>query len=175
PDAAAVAAAGGAAAATDGARPDAGADAGAPADASADAGAGADAAPDGSTDTSPATDAPAADAAPADAAPADAAAGPRHVDIYITNFCETSVVPTSITVPAGETLLVDFHNNSVDYNADVWCSWGGGFLDLPTGQIWHDPIPFCSGPSTYDAYADISIAGGGGTYCPGVRFVVHCL
>ena len=134
--------------------------------------------PDASLADVPAIDGPVVvDAAFADDA-AGADAGPllSHVDIYISNTCATSVVPGSITVPSGTDLYVTFHNNSVDYNADAWCSWGGGYLDLATGGLWDDPIPFCSaGPGPYDAGAEISIAGGGGSACPSAYLTVHCL
>jgi hypothetical protein len=99
----------------------------------------------------------------------------RHVDIYIDNFCNTSVVPTEITVPAGETLQITWHNNSVDYEADVWLSYGGGYLELAMGGIWDDSFEFCSMPSVYDAYGDVSIAGGPIGACPAARLLIHCL
>jgi hypothetical protein len=173
-------------------------DAGLAADAGADA--GGDAAADGGSDTAGANAADGGDAA-ADSGASDAAgdsgppddgprdtgplptdtgagdradAGPAHVDIYISNTCVTTVVPASFSVPAGSALMLDFHNNSQWYAADVWCSFGGGYLDLATGAIWHNPIPFCSMTSVHDEYVDISIAGGPTSGCPGFRLWIHC-
>ena len=161
-------------AAVDAAPPDAG-DAGA-----SDAAAPDDALPGDATATDgalPPDAAPAPDAAlPPDAAPAPDAATElaEHVHIYIDNFCNVSVAPQSYTVDAGQTLQLSYHNHSVDYAADVWLSYGGGFLDLPTGATWDDQFTFCSGPSAYTAYADISIAGGPSQACPGFRLYIHC-
>jgi hypothetical protein len=119
------------------------------------------------------------DAAPQQDAQHDTApqqdAGTWHVDIYISNTCQVTLVPTSITVAAGSNLMLDFHNNSQWYNADIWWSWTGGYLDLATGAIWHDPIPACSMTSVHDEYADISIGGGPTSGCPGFRLWVHCV
>ena len=110
-----------------------------------------------------------------DTAPPQQDAGPAHVDICISNTCVVTVVPASITVPAGSSLMLDFHNNSQWYNADVWWSYNGGYLDLATGAIWHDPVPACSMTSVHDEYADISIAGGPTSGCPGFRLWIHCV
>jgi hypothetical protein len=109
-----------------------------------------------------------------DTAPPPQDAGPQHVDIYISNTCVVTVVPASLSVPAGSSLMLDFHNNSQWYDADIWWSWTGGYLGLATGAVWHDPIPACSITSVHDEYADISIAGGPTSGCPGFRFWVHC-
>lgn len=134
----------------------------------------------------PLLDAAVVDAAVADAsAPGDAAppppdaggavdAGPQHVHIFISNTCETSVDPPQVTVPPDVDAYFVFHNHSVDYAADVWMSYGGGFLDLAPGQSWADPIRHCLGPNAHQEYGDISIAGGGSGACPGVRFLVNC-
>jgi hypothetical protein len=159
---------------------DAATDAGA--DAAGDAGGGdaaGDAGSDATADAAPPEDAPHDSAPPQDAqhdtAPPQQDAGPAHVDIYISNTCVVTVVPASITVPAGSSLMLDFHNNSQWYSADIWWSWTGGYLDLATGAIWHDPIPACSMSSVHDEYADISIAGGPTSGCPGFRLWVHCV
>lgn len=88
--------------------------------------------------------------------------------------CNTAAEPESFTVPAGETLKLSYHNHSVDYDADVWLSYGGGYLGLVTGDTWDDRFEFCTGPSSYTAYADISIAGGGSSACPKFRLLIHC-
>jgi hypothetical protein len=98
----------------------------------------------------------------------------EHLHIYIDNFCKVSISPTSYTVPAGSTLKVGYHNHSVDYNADVWLSYGGGYLDLVQGSMWNDGFVHCSGPNSSTAYADIDIAGGGSTSCPGTRLYIYC-
>jgi len=147
-------------------------------------GAGAAADASSMTDGDAATgDASTADAAVPDASvpdatpPIDAAPpGPvhEHVHILIDNFCNTSASPPEITVPTGETLQLSYHNHSVDYDADVWLSYGGGYLGLETGATWDDSFEFCTSPSAYTAYADISIAGGGGSVCPKHRLLIHC-
>jgi hypothetical protein len=98
----------------------------------------------------------------------------EHVHIYIDNFCKVSVSPTSFTVPAGETLNLTYHNHSVDYAADVWMMYGGGFLDLAKGASWVEKYSHCFGPSASTGYADISIAGGPTSGCPGVRLYIYC-
>ncbi len=167
--------------ADDGGEPDAGADADVDADVDAAVDVRDDAADDAGDDRADDAGDDAADDAvdSADDAPADADDGgwvrARHVDIYIDNFCNTSVDPTEITVPPGETLQIAWHNNSVDYDADVWLSYGGGYLELATGGIWDDSFEFCSMASVYDAYGDVSIAGGPIGACPGARLLIHCL
>lgn len=55
------------------------------------------------------------------------------------------------------------------YEVDVWLSYGGGYLDLATGGVWDDSFEHCTGPGSYDAYADISTA------CSSYRLYIHCL
>lgn len=134
--------------------------------------------PDGSA--APPVDAsvppPPIDAAPPPPPPVDAGwTGEDHVHITIDNFCNVSTDPESFTVPAGETLQLTWHNHSVDYNADVWLSYGGGYLGLVTGGTWADGFMFCSGPSSYDASGDVNIEGGPFPSCPGFRVLIHCL
>ena len=116
------------------------------------------------------------DAEAVDAEPADAESGliAANVEIYIDNFCNTSAAPESFTVPADSTLQLTYHNTSVDYAADVWLSYGGGYLGLVTGGTWADSFEFCVGSTPYTAYADISIAGGGGATCPQFRLYIYC-
>ena len=97
-----------------------------------------------------------------------------HVHIYISNTCKVSVSPTSFTVPAGETLKLSYHNHSVDYRADVWMMYGGGYLDLDRGATWNETYTHCFGPSPSTGYADINIEGGPTSGCPGVRLYITC-
>ena len=98
----------------------------------------------------------------------------EHVHIYIDNFCKVTTSPTSFTVPAGETLQLSYHNHSVDYLADVWMMYGGGYLELAKGATWNETYKHCFGPSPSVGYADISIAGGGSSACPKVRLLITC-
>jgi hypothetical protein len=157
------------------ARPDA---ADAAADAPTDAGdATADAAPD-ARDASAAVDAaaemPAAMDAGVDATADSGFMNMQHVHIFISNTCVVSTSPTSITVPADQSLYITWHNHSVDYDADVWLSYGGGYLGLPTGATWSDPNALCTGPGPYQAYGDVNIAGGPTSGCPMFRLLVNC-
>jgi hypothetical protein len=133
-------------------------------------------------------DAAAPDAAAPDAAAPDAAALPdaatpdagfassQHVHILIDNFCNTSADPPSFSVPRGSNLQLTWHNHSIDYDADVWLSYGGGYLGLATGATWSDPFTFCASSSRpYDAAGDVSIADGPSSACPGFRVLIHCL
>jgi hypothetical protein len=96
------------------------------------------------------------------------------VHIYIDNFCNTSVSPTSINASLSTGVMLEFHNHSVDYDADVWSSRNYGYLDMAMGYVWEDPIMHCRGPMPYSEYFDISIAGGGTSACPSVRFTMNC-
>jgi hypothetical protein len=120
-----------------------------------------------------------ADTALADTRPADmgtdtAFMSTDHVHIYITNTCKVSVSPTSFTVPAGETLKLSYHNHSIDYRADVWMMYGGGYLGLEKGATWNETYAHCFGPSASTGYADINIEGGPVGGCPGVRLNIYC-
>ena len=98
----------------------------------------------------------------------------QHVHIDIDNFCQVSVDPPEIWVPVDEIVELTYHNHSVDYQADVWLSYGGGYLELELGDSWEDPFQWCSGPNASLGYADISIAGGGNNSCPAYRLNIHC-
>jgi hypothetical protein len=98
-----------------------------------------------------------------------------HVHIYIDNFCRVSTSPTVFRVPSGETLKLSYHNHSVDYEADVWMMYNGGYLELARGGTWNETYVHCSGPNASTGWADISIAGGGGSACPKVRLYIYCL
>lgn len=103
-----------------------------------------------------------ADTSVADTAKADADAGwssTAHVHIYITNTCAVSTSPTSFDVPAGATVKVSWHNHSVDYRADVWASYGGGYLALETGATWNETYEHCFIKSTHTEYVDVSPEG----------------
>jgi len=125
-----------------------------------------------------------ADTAKADTSPVDTGAvdmgvdaglkSTDHVHIYISNTCKVSVSPTSFTVPAGETLKLSYHNHSVDYRADVWMMYGGGYLGLDRGATWNETYAHCFGPSPSVGYADINIEGGPTSGCPGVRLNITC-
>ena len=93
----------------------------------------------------------------------------QHVHIFVSNTCVMSVDPKEITVPAGSTVRIDWHNHSADYPVTVWMSYGGGYTDLPTGSTWDEPIEHCANINPYTAYADISTA------CSRFRFFIRCL
>lgn len=126
------------------------------------------------------------DGSAADAAPLDARAclgtscapgvARCHVcvDVHIDNFCHTSTTPSSIDVPTDTVLTLTFNNRSVDYAADIWSSMGYGFIELPTGDTWQDPIEHCTMSSQYREYFDVSIYGGGSSACPGVQLDIDC-
>lgn len=99
----------------------------------------------------------------------------HHVDVHIDNFCNVTVVPPEITVPAGEVAQIDWHNNSVDYAADLWASYGGGFIELPTGAIWDETFTWCSGSYPYTGEMDIGPYGVPDSVCPHHYFLFHCL
>lgn len=116
-----------------------------------------------------------ADTSVTDTAPADTGfKSTDHVHIYISNTCKVTVSPTSFTVPAGETLKLSYHNHSVDYRADVWMMYGGGYLGLDRGATWNETYTHCFGPSASTGYADINIEGGPTSGCPGVRLYIYC-
>lgn len=92
-----------------------------------------------------------------------------HVHIYVSNTCVMTVMPTSFDVPAGSTLRLDWHNHSADYPVDVWKSYGGGYLDLATGDTWSETYEHCAGPIPATEYADISTA------CSAFRVYINCL
>jgi hypothetical protein len=100
----------------------------------------------------------------------------RHVHISISNTCVVSVDPAEVTVPAGQSASFTYHNHSVDYEATVWMSYGGGYLGLPQGALWTDPIVRCSEQFAHTAHADVSIYGLGvnDPNCPGQRMIIHC-
>jgi hypothetical protein len=101
-------------------------------------------------------------------------AGPFQIDIFISNTCVVSTSPADVSAPLNSQLMLEFHNRSVDYAADVWSSRTYGYLGLVTGGVWDDPIPHCGGPMPYIEYFDVSIAGGPTDGCPGYRFNIHC-
>lgn len=104
------------------------------------------------------------------------AEGPIDADvqIYIDNFCNVSVVPDHFDVATGDTLQLTYHNNSVDYEADLWASYGGGYLQLPQGGTWADQFEWCTMPGDYTGYMDVNIWGGPFPSCPGVRLYIYC-
>jgi hypothetical protein len=131
--------------------------------------------PDASSDAVPPVDAPFADAPGADGGPGDGGAGSAHVHIFIDSMCRVSVSPTQIDAPVGAAVQVTYHNHSTDFVADVWNSYGGGFLGLASGAEWFDRYMHCAGTTAHTDWADISIAGGGTTACPAFRFKINCI
>lgn len=91
------------------------------------------------------------------------------VNIFVDNFCAMTVTPTSFTVAPGQRLKLSYHNTSADYAVDVWKSYGGGYLDLPTGATWNETYEHCSGPNAYTEWADISTA------CSMYKLTINCL
>lgn len=121
---------------------------------------------DGATDTG-------ADTA-TDTAPADAGwTGSAHVHISISNTCKVSTSPSAFDVPAGKTLKIDWHNHSADYEADVWASYGGGYLELAKGATWSEKYEHCFIKSTHLEWVDVSPAGSPSA-CGKVRVNIQC-
>lgn len=117
-----------------------------------------------------------ADTSVADTAKADADAGwssTAHVHIYITNTCAVTTSPTSFDVPAGATVKVSWHNHSVDYRADVWASYGGGYLALEKGATWNETYEHCFIKSTHTEYVDVSPEGSPSS-CGKQRVYFYC-
>lgn len=101
----------------------------------------------------------------------------EHVHIYVTNTCQLSVQPQSVTVPRGRTVSFVYHNHSSSYSVDVWLSYIGGYTDLKRGATWDDSFVHCrNGNRPYDAYADITINGLSldDSHCPGHRMMIEC-
>jgi hypothetical protein len=135
----------------------------------------------GNPDAPGVTDARPVDAAPVDATPVDAtpvmldaASTTDAIHILIDNFCNTSTRPTEVTAALNSGLMLTFHNDSVDYQADVWSSRGYGYLELATGGTWDDPVRHCDGPQPYTETFEVSITGGGSDACPSATFSIHC-
>lgn len=156
-----------------GAGADATTDPGSASDAGSDAGSGSGSGSDAASDAASVADAGSDSASVADSG-SDAGIVSDHVHILIDNFCHTSTQPGDYVVPRNQRLNLTYHNHSVDYEADVWLSYGGGYLQLAKGAEWHDRFVFCSTPLPYTAYADVSIAGGGIPACPAKRLLIHC-
>lgn len=91
------------------------------------------------------------------------------VKIYVSNSCVMQVVPTQIEVPPNTKMKISYHNMSDDYPVDIWMSYNGGFLDLPTHDIWNEKYEWCGYAGHYDGYADISTA------CSKYRLNIICL
>jgi hypothetical protein len=91
------------------------------------------------------------------------------VRIFVDNFCDMTVEPLEITVAAGRTAVLTYHNIGVDYPVDVWLSYIGGYLDLEPGTSWADRFEWCAGDYASEGYADISTA------CSEYRLPLHCL
>ena len=109
-----------------------------------------------------------------DAAPAPDVGVPPEatyvVEIFIANDCTMRVSPDRVAIPRGQTGYLTFQNRSVDYEVDVWLSYGGGYVDLATRARWDDPIGHCAGPRRpRSESADISTA------CSEVVLSIDCL
>jgi hypothetical protein len=140
-----------------------------PDDAAIGDGAGSDGLPpDAAVEDAATVDAPVVDARPLDAMVDAPPITDHHVHIQVSNTCVMTVTPLEITVPPNQTAYLDWHNHSVDYPVDVWMSYGGGFVDLPTGATWNEPVGHCGTPSVHTEYADISTA------CSSFRFLIRC-
>lgn len=101
----------------------------------------------------------------------------KHVHIDISNTCKLSVTPSSVEVPRGQTISFTYHNHSRDYAADVWLSYGGGYLDLKQGNTWDDQFVHCNNANRpYTAAAEISINGLNlrDSSCPGHEMTIRC-
>ncbi len=90
------------------------------------------------------------------------------VNIFVDNFCGMTVTPSSFTVAPGQRLKLSYHNMSAFYAVDVWKSYGGGYLDLPTGATWNETYEHCGGPNAYTEWADISTA------CSMFKLTINC-
>jgi hypothetical protein len=97
------------------------------------------------------------------------------VHVLIDNFCNSSTNPMVINAPLHVPLNLTFINDSHDYHSDIWSSRGYGYLDLPLGATWKDPIQHCLNPNPYTEYFDVGIQGGPvGSSCPNYRLYIHC-
>jgi hypothetical protein len=99
--------------------------------------------------------------------------GSAHVHVYISNTCAVSTSPTSFDVPAGKTLKLSWHNHSADYRADLWGSYGGGYLMLEKGATWNEPYEHCFIESTHTEYMDVTPEGSPSA-CGKVRLTISC-
>jgi hypothetical protein len=109
-------------------------------------------------------------------ADATSTAGPVHIHIYIANDCTTSTDPVSLSEPSGSSVVLEFHNHSVDYQADVWnTTFNYGFLMLDLGATWvDDKAPVCQIHSTYTETFQINPSGVDSSVCAPAFFTVHC-
>lgn len=82
-----------------------------------------------------------------------------HVHIHISNTCGVTTDPVSFDVPVGKTVKVSWHNHSVDYRADVWASYGGGYLALEKGATWAETYEHCFIKSTHTEWVDVTPEG----------------
>lgn len=100
----------------------------------------------------------------------------EDIDIYVDNFCNLDVDPPQVDVASGQTASFTYHNQSVDYAVDIWGFYGGGYLDLATGDSWDDPFIHCGSGSSNTETMDISISGINinDPNCPGQVFQINC-
>ena len=101
----------------------------------------------------------------------------EDIDIHVDNFCNLDVDPPEVDVAEGQTASFVYHNQSVDYAVDIWGFYGGGYIELETGDTWDDPFEHCTGANTPTTETmDISVhgLGVGDANCPGQVFEIHC-
>jgi len=80
------------------------------------------------------------------------------VDIDISNTCELSVTPETITVPSGQLAELTFVNGSVDYHAHLDSTPGVDNLSLGMNESWVHPLLWCT--DGVSGYTDISASEG---------------
>lgn len=96
-----------------------------------------------------------------------------HVHIYISNTCAVTTDPVSFDVPAGKTVKVSWHNHSLYYRADVWASYGGGFLALEKSATWNETYEHCFIKSTHTEWVDVTPEGSPSS-CGKQRVYFYC-
>lgn len=96
-----------------------------------------------------------------------------HVHIYISNTCAVTTDPVSFDVPAGKTVKISWHNHSLYYRADVWASYGGGFLALEKGATWNETYEHCFIKSTHTEWVDVTPEGSPSS-CGKQRVYFYC-
>jgi len=96
-----------------------------------------------------------------------------HVHLYISNTCAVTTDPVSFDVPAGKTVKVSWHNHSLYYRADVWASYGGGFLALEKSATWNETYEHCFIKSTHTEWVDVTPEGSPSS-CGKQRVYFYC-
>lgn len=80
------------------------------------------------------------------------------VDVDVSNTCDLSVDPLSLTVPKDRVATITYTNLSADYHVDVDSEPGVDTFALPQGESWTDPKPWCA--DGISGYADITATEG---------------